>query len=138
MVGGTQVKVTDPIADMLTRVRNASSARHEQVEMPASKLKVEIARILQEEGYIRSYRVGSEGKQGSLRVVLKYTPSGEPVISALRRVSKPGARKYVSKDSLPRVLSGLGMAILTTSKGVMTDRKARQLGVGGEVICYVW
>ena len=123
---------------MLTRLRNASSARHEQVEVPASKLKVEIARILQEEGYIRGYRLGSEGNRSSIKVVLKYTPAGEPVISALRRVSTPGARKYVSKDRLPRVLSGLGTAILTTSKGVMTDRQARQLGVGGEVICHVW
>lgn len=132
------MKVTDPIADMLTRVRNASSARHEQVDLPASELKIEIARILKEEGYIRGYRILTEGKHRGLRVLLKYTTSGEPAITALQRISKPGVRRYASKDRLPRVLSGLGTAILTTSKGVMTDRQAKQLGVGGEVICYVW
>lgn len=132
------MKVTDPIADMLTRVRNASAARHEQVEVPASKLKMELARILKQEGYIRGYRLVKEGKHSLIRIQLKYGPRGEPVIQALQRVSKPGARKYAGKEGLPRVLSGLGTAIVSTSKGVMTDREARRLGVGGEVICYVW
>jgi small subunit ribosomal protein S8 len=123
---------------MLTRLRNASSARHEQVEMPASRTKLEITRILKEEGYIRSYRVVTDGRRSNIRVLLKYAPGGEPVITALERVSRPGLRRYVGKERLPRVLSGQGVAILTTSKGIMTDRRARRLGVGGEVICYVW
>ena len=123
---------------MLTRLRNASSARHEQVEVPASRTKLEITRILKEEGYIRSYRVVTDGRRSNIRVLLKYAPGGEPVITALERVSRPGSRRYVGKERLPRVLSGQGVAILTTSTGIMTDRRARRLGVGGEVICYVW
>ncbi|MBC7326672.1 30S ribosomal protein S8 [bacterium] len=130
--------LTDPIADMLTRIRNALRAEKEVVVVPASKLKVEIARILRKEGYIHDFQFVDDGKQGLLKIYLKYTPEGEPVITGLKRVSKPGGRVYVSKDEIPRVLNGLGIAILSTSKGVLTDREARRLGVGGEVICYVW
>lgn len=129
---------TDPIADMLTRIRNANAANHESVEVSLSKLKLEIAKILHAEGYIRRYEVIRDGPQGRLKIYLKYGPKREKVITQLKRVSKPGLRVYTKADQIPRVLNGLGIAILSTSKGVMTDREARRLGVGGEVICYVW
>ncbi len=129
--------MTDPIADMLTRIRNANQSRANQVDVPHSKLKAQIARILQAEGYITSYRVVEEGPQGLIRIKLKYGPNNERVIRRLDRVSKPGRRVYVTRRRLPRVLSGLGIAIVSTSRGVMTDQEARQLGVGGEVICTV-
>jgi len=130
--------MTDPIADMLTRIRNALQAKKEEVDIPSSKLKLRIAEILKEEGYIKDFKLIQDAKQGIIRIFLKYDEYGEPVISGLKRISKPGRRIYVSKDKIPRVMRGLGIAILTTSKGVMTDREARKMGVGGEVICYVW
>ncbi len=130
--------VTDPIADMLTRIRNANAAGHDQVSIPASRLKVEIARILKEEGFIQDWKLISEGPQGTLRIVLKYGPKRERVLRGLRRISKPGLRVYVRRQTIPRVRGGLGVAILSTSRGVLTDRQARRLGVGGEVLCYVW
>mgnify|MGYP000952202526 CR=1 FL=1 len=130
--------MTDPIADMLTRIRNALVAKHESIEVPASNIKAAIAEILREEGFINDYTRIEDGKQGILKIELKYGPNGERVISGLKRISKPGLRVYVRKDQVPKVLGGLGIAILSTSKGVMTDRKARQEGVGGEVLCYVW
>lgn len=130
--------VTDPIADMLTRIRNALQARKEEVDIPSSKFKVRLAEILKEEGYIKGFKVIPDNKQGVLKVFLKYGEDGEPAISGLKRVSKPGRRVYVKKDKIPRVMGGLGIAILTTSRGVMTDREARKAGIGGEVICYVW
>lgn len=130
--------MTDPIADMLTRIKNALQAKKEEVDIPSSNLKLRIAEILKEEGYIRDFKLIQDAKQGIIRVFLKYDEYGEPVISGLKRISKPGRRIYVSKDKIPRVMRGLGVAILTTSKGVMTDREARKMGVGGEVICYVW
>ena len=130
--------LTDPIADMLTRIRNANKALHDRVEMPASKLKEEIARILAEEGYIRGYRV-EEGPSYKLLVIeLKYGRSRERVLTGLRRVSKPGRRIYAGKDRLPRVLGGMGTAILSTSNGLVTDRTAAERGVGGEVVAFVW
>lgn len=129
---------SDPIADMLTRVRNAVGARHSKVDVPASKLKAEIARILKEEGYILNYKLAEEGPRKTIKIYLKYTPGNAPVISRLERVSKPGCRVYVSKDDIPRVLGGLGINILTTAKGVMTGASARKEGVGGEVLCQVW
>ena len=133
--------MTDPIADMLTRIRNAAMARHRQVVVPASKMKIAIARILKEEGFIERYDVGREKPQPMLRIILKYDHSvrpPRPVIQGLQRVSKPGRRIYVKRREIPYVRSGLGIAILSTSKGVMTDREARRQNVGGEVICYVW
>lgn len=130
--------ITDPIADMLTRIRNANTAGHEHVEVPASKLKVEIAKILKDEGFIANWNLIDRAPQGVLRVTLKYGPRKEHVISGLRRVSKPGLRMYATRTEIPRVRGGLGVAILTTSRGIMTDRQARRIGVGGEVICYVW
>ena len=132
------MQITDPIADMLTRIRNASSAKHDTVDIPASNMKKAIAEILLEEGYIRNYQLISNGGQGVLRVALKYTPSGEKAITGLRRVSKPGLRVYVGCEDLPEVLRGLGIAIISTSKGVMTDKKARASHVGGEVLAFVW
>ena len=132
------MQITDPIADMLTRIRNASSAKHDTVDIPASNMKKAIAEILLEEGYIRNYQLISNGGQGVLRVALKYTPSGEKAITGLRRVSKPGLRVYVGCEDLPEVLRGLGIAIISTSKGVMTDKKARAAHVGGEVLAFVW
>jgi small subunit ribosomal protein S8 len=130
--------LSDPIADMLTRVRNALGARHSKVEIPASKVKVEIARILKEEGYITNYRVAEdEGKQ-TIKVYLKYQPDSTPVISRLDRVSKPGRRVYKGSKRIPSVIGGMGVNILTTSRGVMTDKKARQAGVGGEIICSIY
>ena len=130
--------VSDPVADMLTRVRNGIRARHARVEMPSSKLKVELARILKDEGYIGNYKVAEEGKKKVLRINLRYDTEGLSVISALERVSKPGRRVYVGKDEVPKVLGGLGVAILTTPQGVMTGKSARRAGVGGELICNVW
>jgi small subunit ribosomal protein S8 len=129
---------TDPIADMLTRVRNANIARHGQVEIPASKLKIQIARILQSEGYIKSYRVIDDKRQGLIRIKMKYGPDKERVITGVSRVSRPGRRVYTRRKDIPRVRAGLGLTILSTPKGVLTDRDARRLGVGGEVLCYVW
>ena len=130
--------MTDPIADMLTRIRNAVARRKETVEVPASNLREALARILVEEGYIRDYRRIEDGKQGILRLELKYGERRESAISGLKRISKPGRRVYASKSKLPRVMSGLGVAIVSTSQGVMTDKECRRRGVGGEVICYVW
>ncbi|MDO4772395.1 MAG: 30S ribosomal protein S8 [Bacillota bacterium] len=129
--------LTDPIADMLTRIRNANQAKHETVDIPASKFKIKLAEILLEEGYIKNFELIEEGVQGTIRVELKYN-ADRRVITGIRRISKPGLRVYVNKDEVPRVLGGLGTAVLTTSSGVMTDKHARKLGVGGEVICYVW
>ncbi len=129
---------TDPIADMLTRIRNANKAMHEQAAMPTSRLKEEIARILKEEGYIVDYKVEKGESYDSLVVELKFGKNRERVISDLKRVSKPGRRVYARKDRLPRVLGGMGTAILSTSKGVMTSRKAAEQGIGGEVLCFIW
>lgn len=129
--------MTDPIADMLARIRNGLTARHSRVEMPSSKLKVEIARILKEEGYISNYKVSEEGKKKTLRIVLRYGADGESVISSLDRVSKPGRRVYASATHIPRVLGDMGVSILTTPRGVMTGKNARKTGVGGEVLCSV-
>ncbi len=129
--------LTDPIADMLTRVRNAILIRTEKVDIPASKMKVEIAKILKEEGFIKSYKILKDKKQGILRMALKYTNS-EPMITGLKRISKPGRRVYVGKDEMPKVMGGVGVAIITTSKGILTDRECRQEGVGGEILCHVW
>ncbi|XCH49463.1 30S ribosomal protein S8 [Thermodesulfovibrio sp. 3462-1] len=130
--------MTDPIADMLTRIRNAIKVKADKVDIPASRMKIEISKILKEEGFIKSYKIIKDKKQGIIRINLKYTPEGDSVISNLQRISKPGRRVYVSKDEIPRVMGGLGIAILTTSQGVMTDKECRHKGVGGEVICYVW
>ena len=131
--------ITDPIADMLTRIRNANSVKHDTVDVPASKMKKSIAAILLEEGYIKNYQIVDDGTQGIIRIALKYNqPGKEQVITGLRRVSKPGLRVYVGADELPRVLRGLGIAIVSTSKGVMTDKKARAAHVGGEVLAFVW
>lgn len=130
--------MTDPIADMLTRVRNASGARKDRVEIPASRTKVEIARILDREGYIKRYEVLKKDSFDSIVVHLKYGPDRLGVIKGIKRISTPGLRVYAKKDAMPRVLGGLGIAILSTSKGVMTEKEAKALGVGGEVMCYVW
>ncbi|MDK2926797.1 MAG: small subunit ribosomal protein [Bacillota bacterium] len=130
--------MTDPIADMLTRIRNANVARHEVVEIPGSRMKQAIAEILKAEGFIRDYEYVNDKKQGVLKVYLKYGPNKERVISDLRRISKPGLRVYVGRNEIPRVLKGLGIAILSTPRGVMSDKQARREGVGGEVLCYVW
>jgi len=132
------MQITDPVADMLTRIRNANTAKHESVDVPASNLKKAIAQILLDEGYIKSYEVVEDGTQGVIRIQLKYLAGKEKVISGLRRVSKPGLRVYAGADELPRVLKGLGIAIISTSKGVMTDKKARANHVGGEVLAFVW
>lgn len=132
------MQITDPIADMLTRIRNAGNARHASVDVPASKMKKAIAQILLDEGYIKSFEVVEDGTQGIIRIQLKYLAGKEKVISGLRRVSKPGLRVYAGADELPRVLKGLGIAIISTSKGVMTDKKARENHIGGEVLAFVW
>ena len=129
--------MTDPIADMLTRIRNANIVKHETVDVPASNMKKEIARILLEEGFVRGYDVIEDGKQGIIRIQLKYGQSGERVISGLKRISKPGMRVYAAYE-VPKVLNGLGISIISTSKGILTDKQARKENVGGEVICYVW
>jgi small subunit ribosomal protein S8 len=130
--------VTDPVADLLTRVRNANGAFHDSVEAPASKLSVEIIKILQSEGFVKGYEMVRDAKFPTVRVHLKYGPRKEKVISNLKRISKPGLRVYAGRDKLPRVLRGLGIAVVSTSRGVMTDKEARKLGIGGEVLCYVW
>src|SRR3984885_13334769 len=129
---------TDPIADMLTRIRNAQSARHPKVDVPSSKLKMDIARILKDEGYIANFKMAEDGARRSIRIYLKYTPGNVPVISRIERVSRPGCRIYVGSKEVPRVLGGLGINILTTPRGVMTGSSARKENVGGEVLCHVW
>ena len=132
------MQITDPIADMLTRIRNAGSAKHETVDVPASKMKKAIAEILLQEGYIKAYNVVDNGTQGIIRITLKYLPGKEKAITGLRRVSKPGLRVYAGADELPRVLRGMGIALLSTSTGIMTDKEARKAHVGGEVLAFVW
>ena len=130
--------ITDPIADMLTRIRNANSAKHETVEIPASNMKKEISRILVDEGYIKSYEVIEDGKQGLIKLSLKYGPNKAKVLQGLERISKPGLRVYVSCEEMPKVMRGLGIAIVSTSKGIMTDKAARKAKVGGEVLAFIW
>ena len=130
--------ITDPIADMLTRIRNANNAKHDTVDVPASNMKKAIAQILLDEGYIKNFQLIDDGTQGVIRITLKYGAGKEKVISGLRRVSKPGLRVYAGADELPKVLRGLGIAIVSTSKGIMTDKKAREAHVGGEVLAFVW
>lgn len=130
--------MTDPIADYLTRIRNANMAKHDSVEIPASNIKKSISEILKREGFIRDYEVADDNKQGVIKVFLKYGPNGERVISGLKRISKPGLRNYVGAEDLSKVLNGLGIAIVSTSAGVITDKEARQKNVGGEVIAYIW
>ena len=130
--------MTDPISDYLTRIRNANMAKHDSVEIPASNMKKSISEILKNEGFIRDYEIADDNKQGIIKIFLKYGPDGERVISGLKRISKPGLRNYVSAEDLPKVLNGLGIAIVSTSAGVITDKEARQKNVGGEVIAYVW
>ena len=130
--------ITDPVADMLTRIRNANNAKHETVDVPASNMKKSIAQILLDEGYIKAFQIVEDGTQGIIRITLKYNAGKEKVISGLRRVSKPGLRVYVGADELPQVLRGLGIAIVSTSKGVMTDKAARAAHVGGEVLAFIW
>ena len=132
------MQISDVIADMLTRIRNANDAKHETVDIPASNLKKSIAQILLDEGYIKNFQIVEDGKQGIIRVALKYAPGKQKVIHGLRRVSKPGLRIYSNCEDMPRVMNGLGIAIVSTSKGVMTDKKARQNNVGGEVLAFVW
>jgi len=132
------MSMTDPIADMLTRIRNACTAGHRTVDMPASNIKREVARILLEQGFLNKVYVVEDNKQGMLRLYLRYDRDGKPVIHGLRRRSKPGLRRYASVQNMDRVLNGLGIAVVTTSKGVMTDEECRKVGVGGEVLCHVW
>ncbi len=130
--------MTDPIADLLTRIRNGNMVMHESVEVPSSRIKLSIAGILREEGYIKDYEYIEDGKQGIIRIYLKYGPNKQKVITGLKRISKPGLRVYVKKDEIPKVLGGLGTAVISTSKGLMTDKKARTAKLGGEVVCYIW
>ncbi|AJQ29206.1 MULTISPECIES: 30S ribosomal protein S8 [Pelosinus] len=130
--------MTDPIADMLTRIRNANSVYHDKVEIPASKIKQAIAQLLKAEGFIKDFEIVKDDKQGVLRASLKYGPNREKVITGIKRISKPGLRVYARKDQMPRVLGGLGVAIISTSKGIMTDKQARREGLGGEVLAFVW
>ncbi|HIT58221.1 MAG TPA: 30S ribosomal protein S8 [Candidatus Faeciplasma pullistercoris] len=132
------MQITDTIADLLTRIRNASSAKHATVDIPASNMKKAIVEILLSEGYIKSYQIVEDGKQGIIRITLKYDENRTPVISGIRRVSKPGLRIYSSCEDMPKVMRGLGVAIVSTSKGIITDKKARELGVGGEILAFVW
>jgi len=132
------MSMTDPISDMLTRIRNATTVRHDRTDVPASKMKLEIAKILKQEGYIRTFKQLEEGPQGMIRIYLKYAEDGEPVIHGLRRVSTPGRRVYRRADGLPKVRNGLGVAVVSTNRGVLTDEQARGLRVGGEVLCEVW
>jgi small subunit ribosomal protein S8 len=132
------MQITDPIADMLTRIRNANSARHDTVDIPASNIKKSIAEILLQEGYIKNYQVIEDNKQGIIRITLKYGENKQKVITGLKRISKPGLRVYASREELPKVLKGLGIAIISTSKGVMTDKKARSQNIGGEVLAFIW
>jgi small subunit ribosomal protein S8 len=129
---------TDPIADLLTRIRNATRVRKREVTVPSSKLKVELAKILKEEGYIRNFKVVDDNKQGLLTIALKYTDDNESVISGLRRISRPGCRLFCTRDSIPKVLDGLGVAIISTSRGILTGKRCEELGVGGEILGYVW
>lgn len=130
--------MTDPIADMLTRIRNANTVGHDTVDIPASKIKKSIAGILTEEGYIKGFDVIDDNKQGTIRVQMKYGPDKERVITGIKKISKPGLKVYAKADEVPKVLGGLGIAIISTSNGVISDKEARKLGVGGEVVCYVW
>lgn len=132
------MQITDAIADMLTRIRNASSAKHESVDIPASNIKKDIARILLDQGYVKDVEFIDDDKQGIIRIYLKYTGNKQSVISGIKRISKPGLRVYAGKDELPKVLGGLGIAVISTSRGVMTDKKARAEGVGGEVLAFIW
>ena len=132
------MNTTDPIADMLTRIRNANSSKHKTVDIPASNMKKAIAKILFEEGYIKSFEVIENENQGMIRITIKYDEKGSRVIAGLKRISKPGLRVYAANDELPKVLNGLGIALISTSKGIMTDKKAREQGIGGEVLAYVW
>ena len=132
------MQITDTIADMLTRIRNASSAKHDSVDVPASNVKKAIAQILLDEGYINSFSVEEDGKQGVIHITLKYGPNKSQVITGIRRVSKPGLRIYTNVEDMPRVMKGLGIAILSTSKGIMTDKQARKANIGGEVLAFVW
>ena len=132
------MQITDPIADMLTRIRNANSSKHESVNVPASKIKIEIAKILEKEGYINGFEIIEDNIQGMIKINLKYAQGKQSVITGLKRVSKPGLRVYASNENLPKVLKGLGIAIISTSKGLMTDKEARKLNVGGEVLAFVW
>ena len=132
------MSLTDPIADMLTRIRNAASVRKKEVSIPSSRMKVEIAKVLKEEGYIKNYRATGDKKQGILNIALKYTDESQSAITGLRRASRPGCRIYCKADSIPKVLGGLGIVILSTSTGIATGRKCEELGVGGELLCYIW
>jgi small subunit ribosomal protein S8 len=132
------MNLTDPIADMLTRIRNAAKARKKEVTLPSSRIKVEIAKILKEEGFIRNYKVVEDKKQGTLNISLRYAEDNRTVITGLRRISTPGCRIYCTKDSVPKVLDGLGLVIVTTSSGLMSGRKCEEVGVGGEVLCSIW
>lgn len=130
--------MTDPVADMLTRIRNASSAGHDMTEIPSSNIKVNLAKILKDEGYIKNFRVIEDDKQGVLKVYLRYDTKGDPMIQGIKRISRPGLRRYCGSDKIPLVLSGLGIAIISTSKGVLTDAEARKENIGGEILCEVW
>ncbi|MBE7037748.1 MAG: 30S ribosomal protein S8 [Ruminococcaceae bacterium] len=132
------MQITDPIADMLTRIRNANSSKHESVLVPSSKMKIAIAKILNDEGYIAGYEVIDDNKQGVIKITLKYGANKSKVITGIKRVSKPGLRVYAGKEDMPRVLRGLGVAIVSTSKGIMTDKEARKLNIGGEVLAFIW
>ncbi len=132
------MSMSDPLADMLTRIRNATMVKYDSVEMPKSKIKVNVAKVLQEEGYIEGWQVNDDGPQGTLVIHLKYGPNGESVITGIKRVSKPGLRQYAGAGSIPTVLNGLGVAIISTSKGLLTDRAARKSNTGGEILCQVW
>ncbi len=132
------MSLTDPIADMITRIRNAVKVKKRDVSMPSSRIKVEIAKILKEEGYIKNFKVIDDNKQGILNLLLKYKEDSESVISGLRRISRPGCRIYCQRDSIPKVLGGLGIAIISTSRGIETGKKCEEIGVGGEVLCYIW
>jgi len=130
--------ISDPIADLLTRIRNANTVNHDRIELPGSKIKKAIVQILKDEGYVRDFEWIDNGHQGTIRVYLKYGPNKSKVVSGLRRISRPGLRVYAKKDQVPKVLGGLGIAVLSTSKGIMTDKQARQEGLGGEVLAYIW
>jgi small subunit ribosomal protein S8 len=132
------MNLTDPVADMLTRIRNAAKIRSKEVNIPSSKLKVEIAKILKEEGFIKNFKVIDDNRQGILNIALKYTDNAQGMITGVQRVSKPGCRIYCDKNSIPKVLDGLGIAVISTSKGIATGKKCEELGIGGEVICYIW
>ena len=136
--GAEKMSMTDPIADMLTRIRNALIASYDTVDIPSSRLKVDVANVLKSEGFIKNHRIMAEGRRETIRVFLKYDENGEPAIGGLKRVSRPGLRFYTKSDRIPQVLGGFGVNILSTSKGVMTDREAKKIGVGGEVLCSVW